>query len=651
MVDRTRSQRTQIVYKDENRSLSRYGTAGVEGTMQSKLVLVTCILASIWGVSVCSPAQGDGDGDVDADADGDSDGGCVEGLWRCSGIAYQECHDGVWDNADCNGVCVEDIGCAACTPEERYCDGNNLMECNDEGTGGDLVMDCTTEEGYICSGGSCTNACEKAVTTRSNVGCEYWAVDLDNAENSLKMPGMPDIGDRAAAAQFAVAVANTDLNLSAHVTVEINSAPQGEPLDLEVVAEVDVARSSLEVLELPRRDADGDNVTDHVDDGPQTWLSSRAFKIKSTAPVVAYQFNTINQMFSNDASLLLPKSGLDNHHIVLGYPPNAPIAGLGSPKNRSYLTVLGTAENTLVKVTPSYKIMEGEGVPELVENVEYEFVLGPFDVLNLETPLLTLQQVMGGAKLPDLTGSIVESDNPVAVFFGNDLTSIAPIGATSEGTVCCAEHIESQILPTSAMGKRFIVTRSPQRSRSTPEVDVYRVLAAVDETEVTTTLSGTEASFSLNAGEFFAFNSAEPFVLDSTQPVHVGQFLINQEWIEDHYTGDSSFLMFPAFEQWRGTYIFTTGRGFSEDYAVLAVPDSATVTLDGADVFSPFCNDPIDIGDVEGAHYVQVVCPIEDGVHVVDSGDISVGVTAYGYYSAGSYAYSAGSELNQIFLY
>lgn len=619
--------------------------------MQRTIVVFTCILAVSWGISVCSPAQSDGDGDIDADADSDSDGGCVEGQWRCSGIAYQECHDGVWDNADCNGVCVEDIGCAACTPGERYCDGNNLMECNEEGTGGDLVMDCTTEEGSICSGGSCTNACAVAEETRSNVGCEYWAVDLDNAENSLRMPGMPDVGDMAAAAQFAVAVANTDPTLSAHVTAEINNAPQGEPLDLEVVAEVDVAPSSLEILELPRRDADGDNVTDHVDDGPQSWLSSRAFKIKSTAPVVAYQFNTINQMYSNDASLLLPKSGLDTHHIVLGFPPNAPVKSSISPKNRSYLTVLGTEENTKVKVTPAYTIMEGEGVPELAEGVEHEFLLGPFDVLNLETPLLTLQQVMGGAKLPELTGSIVDADKAVAVFFGNDLTSIGPLDADPEAESCCAEHIESQILPTSAMGKVFVVTRSAPRSHTNPEVDVYRVLAIVDNTEVTTNLSGPAASFSLNSGEFFEFDTAEPFVLESTQPVHVGQFLISQLYIEDRVIGDPSFLMFPGKAQWRGTYIFTTGRGFSENFAVLAIPDGATATLDGADVFSPFCNDPMDIGDAEGIHYVQVVCPVEDGVHVVDSGEDFVGVTAYGYYSAGSYAYSAGSELHQIFLY
>ena len=615
------------------------------------LVFITVTLLV---TSACSPPAGDGDGDSDADADGDGgEGECDEGDWRCWGAAYQECADGVWENALCDGVCVEEIGCTACRPGERYCEGDTVMECNEDGSSAEVVLECDIEAGDQCTGGFCSNACDEARENRSNLGCEYWAVDLDNAENDFSFFGLPNMGDNAAGGQFAVAVANPEPHLSAHVTVEINTAPYGEEIVTELVAEVDVGPGELQILELPRRDADGDNITLHVDDGPQTWLSSRAFRIESTLPVVAYQFNTLDQRFSNDASLLLPTSGLDTHHIVLGLPPaNAVrVPGFSIPPSRAYVTVIGTEADTEVTIVPTSRTLAGGDVPALEPGEEYTFTLGPYDMLNLETDTVTMGEAMRG-NYPDLTGTVVTSDAPVAVFSGADLTVVGPEGSSEEDDSCCAEHIESQILPTSAMGTRFVVSRSPVRSRSTPEVDIYRVIAAVDGTEVTTNLSGAAASFTLDAGEYLHFQSNTPFILESNEnhPVHVGQFLISQGYVGDHVIGDPSFLMFPAVEEWRGAYIFTTGRGFSEDYVVIALPETASATLDGADIFTPFCDDPVPIGDIDGASYVQVTCPIEDGVHTVDSGEYPVGVTVYGYYNAGSYSYSAGSELHRIFL-
>src|SRR5438067_1399356 len=62
------------------------------------------------------------------------------------------------------------------------------------------------------------------------------------------------------------------------------------------------------------------------DEGPGTFLSSRAFRIQATAPLVAYQFNPMAQTFSNDASLLLPTNGLGTIHRVLGWPTSNAIA-------------------------------------------------------------------------------------------------------------------------------------------------------------------------------------------------------------------------------------------------------------------------------------------------------------------------------------
>lgn len=104
----------------------------------------------------------------------------------------------------------------------------------------------------------------------------------------------------------------------------------------------------------------------------------------------------------------------------------------------------------------------------------------------------------------------------------------------------------------------------------------------------------------------------------------------------------------PAVEQRRGYYLFTTGEGFSENWAVVSTPDGTSATIDGADVAAT-CDDWTD-GTLDAVTYRAYYCAIADGTHVVDAGDTPVGVTVWGYDDAGSYGYPAGSDLREIFL-
>jgi hypothetical protein len=480
------------------------------------------------------------------------------------------------------------------------------------------------------------------------VGCDYWAADLDNAENFV---------DDAAAAQFAVVVANPGGFGTAHVEVTINNAPQGDPLELEVVETHDIDEYDLYIFDLPRRDVDGENVTDGVDDGTQTWLSSRAFNINSDVPVVAFQFNPIDQQFSNDASLLFPTASLGTEHTVIGYVPANPVDWPMSPKNRSYITILGSETETTVEVTPSYDIVNGDGVPEVSPGIGIAagttgtFTIGPYDVLNLETRFATLADLIAG-NAPDLTGSIVTADKPIGVFSGTDLAMIV-YNDTEDS--CCAEHLEQQVIPDSAAGYQFVVSHSAQRNDGAPEPDFYRVMALEDGTSVTTNLPSPDDSFTLDAGEYQEFFSTTGFVVDGSGPLHVAQFLVVGSDVTDPIAGagDSSLLYVPAVDQRRGLYVFSTGEGFTGDYAVVSMPDTLTAQIDGSDVAS-VCDGPHSDGTLDSVIYVSYTCEIEDGVHLIHSGDTPedaedpIAVFVYGYYYAGSYAYPAGSNLNDI---
>ncbi|MBW2534310.1 MAG: IgGFc-binding protein [Deltaproteobacteria bacterium] len=611
-------------------------------------VLLTIQVFAVCGLALsCSSASNNNDGDDDdpGDAGGDTDSDTSacdeEGAGECFYNEHYSCQDGSWVfEESCEVICDPELGCVICEAGEAYCEGEVAMQCAADGQSTEVIQDCAAD-GLTCIGGECVSndPCVQAMAESSNIGCEYWAVDLDNAENAF---------DDAAAAQFAVAVANIGSFGSAHVEVHLNNAPQGQELDLELVEEHDVEELGLHIFRLPRRDADGDNVTDNVDDGPQTWLSSRAFRITADVPIVAYQFNPLDQQFSNDASLLIPTSGVGKDYVILGYPPHSPTSAAMSPKTRGYITVLGIHEQTEVAVDVTAAVQAGIGVDEIPAGGSAVFNIGPFDVLNLETKLYTIAELIGGVSV-DFSGSTVIADKPVAVFFGTDMSMV---GEESVEDSCCAEHIEQQVLPSGAMGQQFVVTHSAQRNSGTAEMDYYRIMAYETAT-VTTNLSAPNDSFTLAAGEYRDFFTNKGFTVETTDGyLHVAQFLVDAG-NTSAYIGDTALLYFPAVDQRRGLYVFTTGEGFSRNAAVISMPQGTEVLIDGNDVATT-CSGPSIDGTIGLTTYVSYTCDIEDGAHMVHSGetpeeaDTPIAVTVYGYYSAGSYAYPAGSDLRHI---
>jgi hypothetical protein len=568
------------------------------------------------------------------------------------GYVFQECVDGGWSTGtDCEALdllCDPDSGCVECIPGRPRCEGEVSMICDEDGMGWSISEDCSLSPGEFCDplSGVCINECERAAAERSNVGCEYWAVDLDQAVFATQ---------EAASQQFAVVVANVSDVWDAEVTVYWDPSDYGTASAEEPVPGMSatVAANDTHVFRLPRYDVDGIDAAPSHDDGPQTALSKKAFRIESSLPVVAYQFNTLNQDFSTDASLLIPTTALGNAYNVVSWEPFYPVAypllGIPTP-NRGYVTIIATADATSVTVIPSDGIEGSVGtvpagygyVDPITGGVEATFVLNRFEVLNLET-------VSRASPKPDLTGTIVTATAPVAVFTGTDMTIIAPETPPwcTDGCNCCGDHIEDQVIPRSAMGEKYVVSHSAWRTTtgSWVEYDYYKVLAVVPGTYVTTTLPDV-GSFSLGANEVQEFKSRTGFALWSTEPVHVVQILTSMEQTEEAI-GDPSLIQFPAVEQRRSKYVFTTGEGFSENWAVVSMPEDAEATIDGTSVVTS-CDWDID-GELDGVTYRSYYCAISAGTHIVDGAGEPVGLTVYGYFEAGSYGFAGGSDMREIF--
>ncbi len=598
-------------------------------------------------------------------------GECEPGRVYCDGEVARLCgsHGASYREQDCaetNQVCHPGVGCLDCHPGGLLCAGDDVVVCGDDGATISPVASCRVTEGEACYLGNCIQACDKSMADRSYVGCEYWAVDLDNARISSV--------ENAAAQQFAVVLSNVS-QMPARVVVERNMAPPGWPLELETVMEVTVFPQGLEVIALPAREVDG-SPEGMFDAGGHSALSSRAYRITSNVPLVAYQFNPLENVdvFSNDASLLIPTSAIDREYLVMGWPQT--IADTDDPATdfhrnlRAFLTVVGVEPGTDVTVTVTTDVVGSEDVPAMSAGETRTFNLGPFDVLNLET----------GDYGADFTGSVVVADRDVVVFSGSEASDVPHVPDLSTRR-CCADHLEHQLFPLSSAGRHFVAARTPPRTPAVfaaggdvsvvEEPEYFRILATEDDTLVVTSLEPPDDRISLDAGEHVTLEVWCDTKIEATRPIFVGQFTASQATTGLDLQipgGDPSFIMVPPVEQWRSSYVFLTPNKYAFDFVVIVAPPGAGVLLDmlplptHCDTASAVCGVSAD-PTAYTIYRCQLSFPIvdtslpypenvqpgvqDDGYHVLTA-DVPVGLIVYGFDSHVSYGYAGGLDLRLI---
>lgn len=590
--------------------------------------------------SACSATDSSGSGGSGGSgASGGLDGGF--GCGACLGNSFIQCDaaGNQTGEVDCTPqVCVVDVGCLDCAPGKTTCVGNDVHECVAGGKPGAFIETCNASAGEICKDGECKTECEIADGAPSNVGCEFWAVDLPNER------GLND----AASQPWGVVLSNAGLG-HAQVTIERNQANPGEPPKLETVHTTTIGPGQLETVGLPRAEITGWTTATADPPGPPgSFLSSKAFRVTSTAPLVVYQFNNFTNNFSNDASLLMPRNGLGSLYRVIGYNTANPIAVPGLPvppgiPDRTSVTIVGVTNGTQVTVTAGGAVVaDGNGIiPALAKGATFTRTLGPFDVLNLSS-----DGIPG-----DLTGTIVESTQPVVVFTSGERIILGgPDGAPEPpgydpGDLCCTDHFEEQLFPVTSLGKEFVISRSPIRSDGGyAEPDVLRFLGVAAAAQVTTNLPPPFDSFTLQPGELKETWTTQDIVVESSEPISIAQILVSAGFTST-YKGDPAFTLFPPTEQYRTEYQFLIPPSWTANHFVIAAPKGGTYTLDGSPLSG--CT-TASAGTLAGTEYEVQRCSVSEGTHRV-VGDIAFGITVYGYGNVGSYAFAGGADVKPIY--
>jgi hypothetical protein len=607
---------------------------------------------------------------------------CVTGTVECSGASLVRCEGGtrvlLQDCAKDGLACAPSLlRCTPCVPSSTRCDGQRPARCDEQGQTFVPGAECDTANGIACRDGVCVNLCDRAAKEQSNVGCEYWAADLDNAVVSPSL--------NAAAQQFAVVVSNAQPDLDAKITVEEDTAEPGQPNAPRVVGTARVGPRNLEVFKLGPREVDG-SPDGTFNTGTGTALTRHAYRIRASVPIVAYQFNPLENVnvFSNDASQLLPTEalgGLGGRSYVIASWPQTIATGHGSPFSdslKTFLAIIGTRPGTHVHVKTSARIIPGGPLPAgLPLGGEADFVLEPFEVLNLETDDFNA----------DFTGTLVDADQPVAVFPGSE-ASDAPFFNDYANRFCCADHLEEQGVPVRAVGKTYVCARMPNRTRAlvaaggnigpVEEPEFYRVVATrKGSTHVSTTLPPPYDEFDLaDEGANVTFAAYQDFTLRATQAVIVADVQASQSAAGVDRAlpgGDPSLTFVPPIEQWRDDYTLLTPDKYAFDFLVITAPTAAHVYVDGLQMSATTCQvAPADgLTDKDRGNkpppYLAYRCQLSfpaidpslpapnnvlpgrqnDGVHRVQS-DLPVGVIVYGFDSFVSYAYPGGTQLREI---
>jgi hypothetical protein len=250
----------------------------------------------------------------------------------------------------------------------------------------------------------------------------------------------------------------------------------------------------------------------------------------------------------------------------------------------------------------------------------------------------------------DLTGTVIESSQPVAVFAGHDCSTVP------DARPGC-DHLEEQILPTRTWGQRTLV--SQLRDRGTTERARVRIVSAKDGNTLTFDGIATpsECSLSLRAGEWCEFETSRSFEVTGTEPFLVTQYMLGLGMVSQceasaglpppdrpECAGDPAMVIEVPVEQYRSEYAFLVPDNYPLNLMNVVAPEGSVILLDGAAV--PADNSVY----AGGGHRVYFVAMLP-GMHRIAAADGSTrfGIKLYGVAPFTSYMAPGGLALTPLF--
>lgn len=296
----------------------------------------------------------------------------------------------------------------------------------------------------VCVDGRCTDPCAQARSTPGSLGCEFRAATTANYVSS--------------AFSFAVSLSN----------------PQRYPVRVRVTGgalpamiERTIAPGAVEAIPLPWVPALSRNMQSNL--SVSTLAPGGAYRITTTAPVAAYQFNP----------LYIESARCSRRATTLrcSCRPRRSRGGTSLRRFRAadvaLFAIVGTsAATTTVTLRASVNLVAGDGVASMAAGSTTTLTLQAGDVVQIMPELIPMPGMAPGTRDP--SGSTIEADHPVAAL--QDICA-----RTSPRTTASAITSKSSRPP---LDTRTDVIVTPFADR--PDIaSVVRITAQRDATMVT----------------------------------------------------------------------------------------------------------------------------------------------------------------------
>ena len=529
--------------------------------------------------------------------------------------------------------CATPSYCVPSDPGYLYKCGQRIVQCSS-------LEQCEEREG----GAQCVNPCLDSLGNDTSNGCEFYAVEMDTTDEARGVCYAVFIVNEwktGEPARIAVDLAGQTLPVD-----QFARLPSGHGTGVSYAAydpTKGLPAGGVAILFLSR---DPTYVNDPTPNDPRVLANcppgvvpavqgdgslhgtgtASAFHIKTNVPVVAYQMLPYGGGSARvtGSTLLLPTSAWDTNYVVA----NAYSAPSMITEARAGPTavVIASQDGTHVSVRPTSDIVAGGGVQGTPAGVSTTYTLGRGQYLQFTQP-------------SELTGSAVQSDQPIAVIGGSTLVDLPLMTAR-------ADSAEQMLPPVRALGSEYVAVRYRSRSSVMEEVVPWRLVGVVDGTQLTWEPAPPPgAPMTLAAMQLAEFDAPGPFVVrsqDAAHPFYVASYMTGGQPFDG--TGDPEFVGVVPPAQYLPRYTFFTDPTYPETNLVVvrtidpqtgAMPD---VTLDCAGLLGgwqpvgtsglyQFTRVDLSTGDFQG------VGGCDNGVHAITSSSLTgrFGVTVWGW--------------------
>ena len=512
-----------------------------------------------------------------------------------------------------------------------------------------VITECPVDQG--CANGACVPACEVTASSSASIGCEFAALP-------------PSRFREGAGSCFAAFVANTwaaparieaeydgaplDVARSGRLVRTSGDAVMYEPFDGQL------APGQVAVLFLGQSEGVGSttswvpcpsDVTPAVLVDTSIWRTGRgsSFRIKTSLPVSAYSIFPFGGAISYtpSATLLLPIRAWRTGYVAVdGW---AASSTAGNPSTQ----IVAAEDGTEVTILPSAPIQAGYDVEGANKGEPITYRLKRGEAIQI-------------AQKEQLVGSLISANKSIAVFGGHECMNIP-----SEQYFAC-ETTQLQLFPVRSWGREYVaVPYLSRRGLGVPEEYFYRIVAAVDGTELTYEPERpTGAPPTLGRGASVLFSTRDPFVVrsqDDAHPFAVYAYMSGASFVQAQLNdGDPEFTFVVPADQYLDRYAFFVDPSFRNSHIIVVRSrpegkDFEPVELD--------CGGPLEgwqpVGTSGKYEFVRVRLTEMSVGQKVGAGTCGAGrrelqsrgpfgVTVWGTDSWASYAYPGGSAIRTL---